>query len=585
MLQYRAPLRDLQFLQQTWLDLNAHFQALGLVDYDSDLAQDILEQGAKFAQDVIAPLNHMGDEEGCLLQDGKVTTPGGFAQAYAQYIANGWNAMLGDVEYGGSALPYTMAVPIHECLNSANISWRLTTMLTESAILALTKHGTQTLKDTYLAKLISGEWTGTMNLTEPHAGTDLSLLSTKAESQVDGTYRISGTKIFITGGDHDWTDNIIHMVLARLPDAPPGVKGISLFLVPKIMVDEDGQLGSPNAVSVGSLEHKMGIKGSPTCVMHYDDAIGYLVGEENNGLACMFTMMNDARFQVGLEGLGTAEMAYQGSLAYAGERLQSRSPSGPIEPSQKADPILAQPDIKRMLLTQKSLAEGCRSMSLWYAKLMDIEKHGKPAEQLHASQVIAYLTPITKAFFTDIGSEAAHHGIQILGGHGYIREWGMEQLVRDNRIAQLYEGTNGIQAGDLIGRKLTRSNGEYLQATHTELADLVAKIQDLQLTAKAQQLLTDWYHTSKTLMGSSAEASASKAHDYLQYCGYQITGILWCSVLDVVREAERSPYMENKTHTGQFYLKYILPRAEHHKSLLTSAESVNEMPLDLFNLD
>lgn len=582
--QYRAPLRDFQFLQHTWLDLDNHYQTLGLSDYDSELAQNILEQGAKFAQDVIAPLNQIGDQQGCRLQNGKVTTPDGFAQAYAQYIANGWNAMLGDVAYGGSALPYTMAVPIHECLNSANISWRLTTMLTESAILALTKHGTQALKDTYLAKLISGEWTGTMNLTEPHAGSDLSLLSTKAEHQDDGSYRITGTKIFITGGDHDWTDNIIHMVLARLPDAPPGVKGISLFLVPKITIDDQGNLGAANSLSVGSLEHKMGIKGSPTCVMNYDGAIGYLVGEENNGLACMFTMMNDARFQVGLEGLGTAEIAYQGSLAYASERLQSRSPSGAITPAQKADPILAQPDVKRMLLTQKSLAEGCRAMSLWYAKLMDIEKHGEPEQQSHASHVLAYLTPITKAFFTDIGTEAAHHGIQVLGGHGYIREWGMEQLLRDNRIAQLYEGTNGIQAGDLIGRKLTRSHGEFLAATQAELTQMIYNINDDSLADKATQLLSDWYHTSQSLMGDSALSSASKAYDYLQYCGYQLTGILWCSVLDSLTVVEDSSYRQNKLYTGQFYINYILPRAAHHKLTMQVSECVNDVPLEVFSI-
>jgi hypothetical protein len=296
-------------------------------------------------------------------------------------------------------------------------------------------------------------------------------------------------------------------------------------------------------------------------------------------------MMNDARFQVGLEGLGTAEIAYQGSLAYASERLQSRSPSGAVTPSKKADPILAQPDVKRMLLTQKSLAEGCRAMSLWYAKLMDIEKHGEPEQQSHASHVIAYLTPITKAFFTDIGTEAAHHGIQILGGHGYIREWGMEQLLRDNRIAQLYEGTNGIQAGDLIGRKLTRSHGEYLRATQIELARLIDRIQDEQLVDKAQQLLDDWYHTSQSLMGTSAATSASQAHDYLQYCGYQVTGILWCSVLDTLNQVEDSLYTENKSFTGQFYLKYILPRAEHHKSLLSCAECVNNIPLKVFTLD
>lgn len=325
---YHAPTTDFQFLLKDWLGLDAHYEKLGISDFDSELANEIIAQGAKFALDVVAPLNREGDEEGCTLKDGKITTPKGFADAYQEYVANGWNAMLGTAEYDGQDLPYTMAVPVHEMLNAANLSWRLTTMLTESATLAVTKHASKELKDIYLAKLISGEWTGTMNLTEPHAGTDLSLLSTKAEPQGDGSYKVTGNKIFITAGDQDWSSNVIHLVLARLPDAPKGVKGISLFLVPKFLPDANNEPGEANSLSVGSIEHKMGIKASPTCVMNFDGATGYLVGEENQGLACMFTMMNDARFQVGLQGLGAAEASYQGALTYARERVQSRAPQG-----------------------------------------------------------------------------------------------------------------------------------------------------------------------------------------------------------------------------------------------------------------
>ncbi|MEP1871030.1 MAG: acyl-CoA dehydrogenase family protein, partial [Paraglaciecola sp.] len=450
--QYTAPLNDIQFVLHEWLQLTDHYQSLGLQDFDQELVNEILLQGAKFAEEVIAPLNREGDEQGAKLIDGNVVTPDGFASAYKEYVANGWNAMLGNADYDGQDLPNTMAVPVHEMLDSANLSWRLTGMLNESAILAVTKHASEDLKQTYLAKLISGEWAGTMCLTEPQAGTDLSLLSTKALPNNDGSYNITGSKIFISSGDQDWTDNILHLVLARLPDAPAGVKGISLFLAPKFLPKDDGSLGDRNSVTVGSIEKKMGLKGSPTCVMNFDKATGFLVGEANNGLACMFTMMNDARFQVGLQGLGIVEASYQGALAYARERLQSRAPQGIQEQSKKADPIIHQPDVRKMLLTQKSIAEGCRALALLYAQQMDIERFGTEQNKHKAKNVISFLTPIVKGFMTDMATEMSNLGIQVYGGHGYIREWGMEQLVRDARITQLYEGTNGIQALDLISR-------------------------------------------------------------------------------------------------------------------------------------
>ncbi|CAI8210641.1 MAG: 3-methylmercaptopropionyl-CoA dehydrogenase [Glaciecola sp. HTCC2999] len=580
---YNAPLVDFKFLLNEWLNIDAHYQQINAEGMDSELALEVLAQGAKFAENEIAPLNQHGDEQGCQLTNGGVTTPDGFAAAYQTYIANGWNAMLGSADFDGQDLPYSMAVPVHEMLNSANLSWRLTTMLTESAVLAITKHGSEELKQRYLANIISGEWTGTMNLTEPHAGTDLSLLSTKAEPQADGSYAITGNKIFITAGDHDWSENIIHLVLARLPDAPKGVKGISLFLVPKINVNDDGSLGTPNAVSVGSIEKKMGLKGSPTCVMNYDGARGFLIGEEHAGLACMFTMMNDARFQVGLQGLGIGEASYQGALEYAIDRLQSRAPQGVQAPDKKADPIVFQPDVRRMLLIQRSLTEGCRALSILYAKYMDIEKYANGENQSNAEAVIAYLTPICKAFFTDMATEVSNHGIQIYGGHGYIREWGMEQYVRDTRIAQLYEGTNGIQAADLIGRKLTRSNGEMMKITHAAFNEIVNDMANSEYQSHALGLLTQWQTVSESLLDKSPEHCAAIACDYLNYCAYTLIGILWLSMLDKLPNAENQDYAAGKIKTGEFYIASILPRAQQYLHTIEhGAESVNATDLNDF---
>lgn len=566
--QFKAPLADYQFLLKDWLALDEHYQNIGAQDFDFELVNEVISQGAKFAEDAVAPLNREGDEIGAKLVDGKVTTPEGFAQAYQEYIANGWNAMLGNPEYDGQDLPYSAAVPVHEMLNAANLSWRLTTMLTESAVLAVDKHASQALKDQYLAKLISGEWTGTMNLTEPHAGTDLALLSTKAIPNGDGSYAITGNKIFITGGDQDWTSNIIHLVLARLPDAPAGVKGISLFLVPKFMLDESGEPATPNNLGVGSIEKKMGIKASPTCVMNYDGATGWLVGEENNGLACMFTMMNDARFQVGLQGLGAAEASYQGSLTYARERLQSRAPQGIQQKEQKADAIIHQPDVRKMLLTQKALTEGCRALSLLYAQQMDVEKYTDGDVKQKAKQVLAFLTPICKGFMTDMGTEVTNLGIQVYGGHGYVREWGMEQLVRDTRIAQLYEGTNGIQAADLIGRKLTRDGGHMMTATYELLSNKVSSISDAQRQSHANSLLQEWKEVSHGLLGAKPEDAAGAATDYLHYSSYIILGVLWQSMADVASVNSNELIAKGKAKTADFYIKRLLPRKDNHKAVI-----------------
>ena len=569
--QYLAPMADFQFLLNDWLNIESHYLSVNAQGMDAELVAEILAQGAKFAEEVVAPLNREGDEEGCTLKDGKITTPTGFAKAYKEYVANGWNAMLGNPEFDGQDLPYTAAIPVHEMLNSANLSWRLTTMLTESAVLAVDKHASAELKSQYLSKLISGEWTGTMNLTEPHAGTDLALLSTKAVPADDGSYAITGNKIFITAGDQDWTDNIIHLVLARLPDAPKGVKGVSLFLVPKFLLDENNAPGQANTLSVGSIEKKMGIKGSPTCVMNYDGAKGFLVGEENNGLACMFTMMNDARFQVGLQGLGTSEASYQGALSYARERLQSRAPQGVQQPDQKADAIIHQPDVRKMLMTQKALTEGMRALSLLYAQQMDVEKYCKDFRKDQAKQILAFLTPICKGFMTDVATEVTNIGIQVYGGHGYIREWGMEQLARDTRIAQLYEGTNGIQAADLIGRKLTRDGGLMLNATVEMLSARINGMSNKKQLEQAQLLLHEWHQTSCQLLRAEALEVAGAATDYLWYSAYVILGILWLEMADAAKRSSNPHIKVGKAKTCEFYMKRILPRKDNHKALALSA--------------
>lgn len=569
--QYLAPMADFQFLLNDWLNIDSHYLAVNAEGMDAELVHEIISQGAKFAEEVIAPLNREGDEEGCKLVDGSVSTPKGFAEAYQEYIANGWNAMLGNPDFDGQDLPYTAAVPVHEMLNSANLSWRLTTMLTESAVLAVDKHASEELKSKYLRKLISGEWTGTMNLTEPQAGTDLALLATKAQPQDDGSYSITGNKIFITAGDQDWTSNIVHLVLARLPDAPKGVKGISLFLVPKFLLDENNQPGQANAISVGSIEKKMGIKASPTCVMNYDGAKGWLVGEANNGLACMFTMMNDARFQVGMQGLGTSEASYQGALSYARERLQSRSPLGPQQPDAKADAIIHQPDVRRMLLTQKSLTEGMRALSLLYAQQMDIEKYCSDHRKQQAQQILSFLTPICKGFMTDIGTEVTNIGIQVYGGHGYVREWGMEQLARDTRIAQLYEGTNGIQAADLIGRKLSRDGGLMLNATVEMLSGRINGMSNKKQMEQAQMLLHEWHQTSCKLLSGQSLDLAGAASDYLWYSSYVILGILWLEMADAAKRSSNSNIKTGKAKTCDFYMKRILPRKDAHKALALAA--------------
>ncbi|EPA95189.1 acyl-CoA dehydrogenase C-terminal domain-containing protein [Pseudomonas sp. G5(2012)] len=585
---YQAPLRDMRFVLHELFDVSGHCQQLdnGL---DRDTIDGVLEEAARFAAEVVAPLNRNSDEQGCRLQDGEVTTPDGFRQAYKQFVEQGWASMTGPLEFGGQGFPQMLSASFHEMLMSASLSFRVYSGLTEGTVLALDRHGSAELKQRYLAQLVSGEWTGTMCLTEPQAGSDLALLRTRAQPQVDGSYQLSGSKIFISGGEQDLSDNIIHLVLARLPDAPPGIKGISLFLVPKWLLDADGSPAARNALSCGALEHKMGIKGASTCVMNFDGATGWLVGQPNQGLACMFTMMNDARFQVGLQGLGIAEAAFQGGLAYARERLQSRAIKGPVALDKPADPIIVHPDVRRMLLIQKTLSEGCRMLAAYAARQLDLE-HGAsdPAAREAAARRAAFLIPVVKAFFTDCGQEVASLGVQLYGGHGFIREWGMEQLMRDSRITQLYEGTNGIQALDLIRRKLLGDGGSELNALIDELATQVHQATaQPEMAERVGQRLEEWRALGHSVLQAcrhDPEEIGAVSVDFLAYSAYVMLAALWLQA--AVRASQAlaagsgdAAFYQAKLQSADFYLRRVLPRAgAHREALLAGAGCLMAMP-------
>jgi alkylation response protein AidB-like acyl-CoA dehydrogenase len=579
----------MRFVLHELFDVSGHCQQLdnGL---ERETIDGVLEEAARFAGEVIAPLNRNSDEQGCQLSDGLVTTPEGFREAYRQYVDNGWASMTGPLEFAGQGFPQMVSASFHEMLMAASLSFRIYSGLTEGAVLALHRHGSQSLKKAYLEKMVSGEWSGTMCLTEPQAGTDLALLRTRAQPQADGSFEVSGSKIFISGGEQDLTANIVHLVLARLPDAPAGVKGISLFLVPKFIA-ADGTPGARNSLSCGALEHKMGIKGASTCVMNFDGAQGWLVGEPNQGLACMFTMMNDARFQVGLQGLGIAEAAFQGGLAYARERLQSRALSGPVAPDKSADPIIVHPDVRRMLLTQKTLSEGCRMLSAYTARQLDLE-HGaeEPEARRHARRRAALLIPIVKAFFTDVGQEVASLGVQLYGGHGFIREWGMEQLMRDSRITQLYEGTNGIQALDLLRRKVLGDGATELGALIDELAvhiDAAGAQAPLRAMAGAlQQRLLEWRALGAEVVQAcqrDVQEIGAMSVDFLAYSAYVLVGGLWLqaavraqAMLDA--GTDEPAFYRAKLQSADFYWRRVLPRASgHRESLLGGAQCLMAM--------
>ncbi|TLX64110.1 acyl-CoA dehydrogenase [Stutzerimonas nosocomialis] len=588
---YKAPLRDMRFVLHELFDATAHCEQLGN-GLDRELIDGVLEEAARYTGGEIAPLNRNSDEEGVTLENGEVRTPKGFVEAYKQYVDNGWASMTGPTEYGGQGFPQLVACNFHEMLMAASLSFRIYSGLTEGAVLALYKHGSEALKNAYLAKLVSGSWSGTMCLTEPQAGTDLALLRTRAEPQGDGSYAVTGSKIFISGGEHDMSENIVHLVLARLPDAPAGVKGISLLLVPKFIANADGTPGARNALSCGAIEHKMGIKGAATCVMNFDGATGWIVGEPNQGLACMFTMMNDARFQVGLQGLGIAEQAYQGALAYARERLQSRALTGAAHPDKPADPIIVHPDVRRMLLTQKTLVEGCRMLAAYCARELDLE-HGHPdaAARKAAGKRAALLIPIVKAFFTDMGQEVASLGVQVYGGHGYIREWGMEQLMRDSRITQLYEGTNGIQALDYIRRKLMGDGGAELQAIQAEFLSLCDELEAraalADLTGPVRARLIQWRELTDevlTRVAQDPQEIGAVSVDFLHYSSYALLAGLWLRAAGAARQAldagsGEAPFYEAKLHSARFYVRRVLPRASgHREALLGGADCLMAMP-------
>ncbi|HBN8933827.1 TPA: acyl-CoA dehydrogenase C-terminal domain-containing protein [Pseudomonas aeruginosa] len=581
--EYNAPLRDMRFLLNDVFDAPALWQRLPRLAerIDADTADAILEEAAKVTGGLLAPLNRSGDEEGAQWQDGAVRTPAGFREAYATYAEGGWVGLTGNPAHGGMGMPKMLAVQFEEMMYAANASFSLYSTLSAGACLALDAHGSEELKNRYLPNMYAGTWAGSMCLTEPHAGTDLGIIRTKAEPQADGSYRISGTKIFITGGEQDLTENIIHLVLAKLPDTPAGSRGISLFLVPKFLVGDDGALGARNAVHCGSIEHKMGIKASATCVMNFDGASGWLVGEVNKGLAAMFTMMNYERLSIGIQGIGCAEMSYQSAVAYARERLQSRAPTGPVARDKAADPIIVHPDVRRMLLTMKALTEGGRAFSTYVGQQLDLAKYAEDQEERsQAEALVALLTPVAKAFFTDTGLESCVLGQQVFGGHGYIREWGQEQLVRDVRIAQIYEGTNGIQALDLMGRKVVANGGLFLSIFSREVRTFAAGA-NAELAEFVTPLLTALDLLDNLTQGIVARAGndpreiGAASVEYLHLFGYTAYAYLWARMAAAaLRQREADPaFHDGKLATARFYFARILPRVH---SLAAAVEAGSE---------
>jgi len=564
---FNAPLRDMRFVLHEVLQAPALWARLPALSetVDADTADAILEEAAKVTGQLIAPLNRSGDEEGAQWQTGEVRTPAGFKEAYATYIQGGWVGLSGNPDQGGMGMPKMLAVQVEEMLYAANSSFALYSALTSGACLAIDAHASEELKNTYLPPLYEGRWAGSMCLTEAHAGTDLGLIRTRAEPQADGSYAISGSKIFITGGEQDLTENIIHLVLAKLPDAPAGPKGISLFLVPKFLVNADGSVGARNPVHCGSIEHKMGIKASATCVMNFDGAHGWLIGEANRGLAAMFTMMNYERLSIGIQGIGCAEASYQNAVSYARERAQSRSPSGPQAQDKLADPIIVHPDVRRMLLSMKAMTEGGRAFAGYVGQQLDLAKFSDDAEErATAEALVALLTPVAKAFFTDTGLDSCIHGQQVFGGHGYIREWGQEQLVRDVRIAQIYEGTNGIQALDLLGRKVVANGGASLRVFTGAMRAFAS-----QPDARYARELLDAAQRLENLSQWLIEQSARQPHEigaasveYLHLFGYTAYAWMWARMAQVAQRqlATDEAFYGAKLATAEFFFRRLLPR-------------------------
>ena len=565
---YTAPLRDMRFALTELADFSRLHALPGSEELSPDLVDSVLDAAGMFCADRLFPLNLPGDQEGCHIENGVVRTPGGFVEAYTAFRESGWTALHCDPAYGGQGLPKAVSLLVEEMICSANIAFGMYPGLSHGAYSALHTHGTQALRDLYLPKLVDGSWTGTMCLTEPHCGTDLGMIRTKAVPAADGTFAITGTKIFISAGEHDLAENIVHLVLAKLPDAPAGTRGISLFLVPKFIPAEDGRPGLRNAVACASIEHKMGIKASSTCVMNFDGAQGWLVGQPHRGLPAMFTMMNEARLSVGIQGLGLAEISYQNALAYARDRRQGRSLNGAVEPDAAADCILVHPDVRRMLLTMRAYIEGCRGLATLVALEQDVSVlHAEMAVREEADDFVALLTPVIKAFVSDIGWEMTSIGMQVLGGHGYISEWGMEQYVRDAKIAQIYEGTNGIQALDLVGRKMPAHAGRYLRRFfHPLLAWIEAHGDDealgefvLPLSKAFGRLQQCTAHVARAGQANPFEAGAA-ATDYLRLFGLTALAFVWARTAAIALSKQDDAFYRAKLLTARFYMQKLLPQ-------------------------
>lgn len=579
---YKAPLRDIRFVCDELFDYDQHYQNLpGAEEVTNELRYAIIDEAAKFSEQTLAPLRRIGDEEGCHWSEEGVTTPAGFSDAYQQFIEGGWTSLSMPEEFGGQGLPTSVDLVVSEITGQANHAWSMYPGLSAGCRATLIAHGTEEQQQTYLHKMVAGEWTGTMCLTESQGGSDLSFLRTKAEDNGDGTYSISGTKIFISSGDHDMASNILHVVLARLPDAPAGTRGISLFLVPKFLPDANGDAGERNKVSCGSLEHKMGIHGNATCVMNFDGAIGTMIGEPNKGLNCMFTFMNSARVGTALQGLNHAEVALQGALSYALEREAGRSLSGKKYPERPADRLIVHPDVRRMVLTIRAFAEGNRALAHYLGQLVDNEWRGTDEVKEQSAAMLSMMTPIAKGFMTETGLEAASIGVQVYGGHGYIREWGMEQNLRDARIATLYEGTTGIQSLDLLGRKIMQDGGQgfgkLIAMMSATLADMDAEFSE-PLQAKMDEWVAMTAKLGEQIAGNMDELGAASV-DYLMYSGYMVLAWFWGRMGTIAKaKLEEDIFYKAKLVTARFYYAKILPRTLAHKATIeTGAGSVMEL--------